>query len=75
MAAQDSSAKMNTDYLNQLVKEQESLNSQHTNAYKLLQQGMLKKSIFFVLLYVFQIFVSTEKPLSSLRRLDVCWHI
>lgn len=39
MASHDSSAKGNNDYVNQLVKEQESLNPQLTHAYKLLQQG------------------------------------
>lgn len=72
MAAQDSSAKANSDYLNQLLKEQESLNSQHTNAYKLLQQGMLIISFFSLLFYGYQIIVSTQKPLSSLHRLAVC---
>ncbi|GIX68679.1 KH domain-containing, RNA-binding, signal transduction-associated protein 2 [Caerostris darwini] len=38
MASLDSSAKANNDYVNQLIKEQESLNSQSSHAYKLLQQ-------------------------------------
>ncbi|XP_015911258.1 KH domain-containing, RNA-binding, signal transduction-associated protein 2 isoform X2 [Parasteatoda tepidariorum] len=41
MATMDSSAK-NNDYVNQLLKEQESLNSQYSHAYKLLQQEIEK---------------------------------
>lgn len=48
MAAQDISAKANNEYINQLLKEQEGLNPQHSHAYKLLQQGMSVFTLFIL---------------------------
>lgn len=55
MAAQDTSAKANNDYLNQLLKEQESLNSQCTNAHKLLQQGKIRGHIMYCVLLILKV--------------------
>lgn len=61
MAAQETSAKANNDYLSQLLKEQEGLNSQCTAAYKLLQQGKLMNDISHSLQVIFAPCVSERE--------------